>query len=88
MFKTQKKADWASELMNWYLKQLLIETTQDAKLQSTVDEVLHLVKSPLALFHPEIVLRVIKSMILKTIFTKRQTHADINNTLLDINHDC
>lgn len=49
------------KLMQWYSKRLLSSTTYDSNLHILMMEVAHLLKSPLALYHPKVILRVLSN---------------------------
>lgn len=49
-----------SKIMAWYTKRLLMKTNSDASLHTLLIEVAHLLKSPLALYHPSVILRVLR----------------------------
>lgn len=48
-----------AKLMQWYSKRLFGSTTDDSDLHTLIMEVAHLLKPPLALYHPKVVLRVL-----------------------------
>lgn len=50
-----------SKLMTWYTKRLLLKTNSDPSLHTTLLQVAHLLKSPLALYQPSVVLRVLRT---------------------------
>lgn len=56
----RKKAGFG-KLMQWYSKRLSSSTTDDSDLHTLMMEVAHLLKPPLALYHPKVVLRVLSS---------------------------
>lgn len=47
------------KLMQWYSKRLLSGTNSDSTLNTLTIEVAHLLKSPLAFYHPKVILRVL-----------------------------
>jgi hypothetical protein len=54
-----RKKTGLGKLMQWYSKRLLSSTTDDSDLHTLMMEVAHLLKSPLALYYPKVVLRVL-----------------------------
>jgi 2-polyprenyl-6-methoxyphenol hydroxylase-like FAD-dependent oxidoreductase len=50
---------WLAGVMQWYTDRLLLAANQDTSLQTLFIEIAHLLKSPLALYHPKIVWRVL-----------------------------
>ncbi len=57
---SQNKAVRLTQLMQWYSKQLLSGANSDPDLHALMIQVTHLLKSPLALYHPKVVWRIIK----------------------------
>lgn len=55
----RKKTGLFSVIMRWYFEQLMVRVTVDAKLHTLFMEIVHLLRSPLAVFHPAVVLRVL-----------------------------
>lgn len=49
-----------SNLLTWYTKRLLMKTNSDTILHTTLMEVVHLLKSPLVLYHPSVIFRVLQ----------------------------
>lgn len=49
-----------NNLLTWYTKRLLMKTNSDTILHTTLMEVVHLLKSPLALYHPSVIFRVLQ----------------------------
>lgn len=47
------------QMLNWYTERLLVAASHDASLHTLFVEIAHLLKSPLALYNPKIVLRVL-----------------------------
>lgn len=55
-----KLPERSSNLLTWYTKRLLMKTNSDASLHTILMEVVHLLKSPLALYHPLVIFRVLR----------------------------
>lgn len=55
----QSRKTQLGQLMQWYSKRLLNGANSDPTLHTLMMEVVHLLKSPLALYHPKVVLRVL-----------------------------
>lgn len=47
------------KVLGWYMQQLEIMASEQSSIQTLVMEIAHLLKSPIALYHPSIVLRVL-----------------------------
>lgn len=46
-------------VLGWYMQQLQIMASEQSSIQTLFMEIAHLLKSPIALYHPNIVLRVL-----------------------------
>lgn len=55
----QTKNTRLGKLMGWYSKRLLSGANSDSTLNTLTIEVAHLLKSPLAFYHPKVILRVL-----------------------------
>jgi len=53
------KPSRSSGLLQWYTKRLFSMTNQDPSFHTLLLEIVHLLKSPVALFHPKVVFQVI-----------------------------
>lgn len=58
------KSNFVQDFIGWYNRKLIANVSVDPSLYSLFTEVSHLLKSPLALYHPKIVLQVLESSIL------------------------
>lgn len=58
------KGNFIQDVMGWYNRKLIANIGVDPSLYSLFTEVSHLLKSPFALYHPKIVLQVLRSSIL------------------------
>jgi hypothetical protein len=52
-------SSWIGKLFGWYTQQLIESASLDADLHTLFLEISQLLKSPLALYHPKIVFRVL-----------------------------
>jgi hypothetical protein len=55
----RSESGWLMGVMQWYTERLLLSANQDAAMHTFLLEIAHLLKSPLAVYHPKIVLRVL-----------------------------
>ena len=55
----KSKPSRSSGLMQWYIDRLLLLANEDGDLHTLFMEITHLLKSPLALFHPKVIFRVL-----------------------------
>ncbi|HEY9891618.1 MAG TPA: monooxygenase [Candidatus Sericytochromatia bacterium] len=55
----RSESGWLMGVLQWYTERLLLSANQDAAMHTFLLEIAHLLKSPLAVYHPKIVLRVL-----------------------------
>jgi len=55
----RKEANGLLKVFGWYTQQLLQSTTTNADLHTLLMEIAHLLKSPLAIYHPQVVFSVL-----------------------------
>jgi 2-polyprenyl-6-methoxyphenol hydroxylase-like FAD-dependent oxidoreductase len=60
--KSGSSTSQISKMLHWYSDKLLKSANSDSSLQNLVIEVNQMLKSPLALYHPQVVFRVMSSL--------------------------
>lgn len=57
-----EKPNFISQLMTWYSQRLMLSAHSDISLHTLFLEISHLLKSPLALYHPKVIWKVLSSV--------------------------
>ncbi|MBD0304142.1 MAG: monooxygenase, partial [Tolypothrix sp. T3-bin4] len=59
--RSDRSGNFVGKLFAWYSQQVMDSTKVDSDLYTLFTEITHLLKSPLALYHPQVVFRVLMS---------------------------